>query len=181
MELNRQWAMPTKNTFDCPPIQELIQRYISRSKISVDPFAANSNLATYTNDLNPNTDAEYHIDALDFLKLLNERDIKADVILLDPPYSLRQMKECYENIGRKVSQRESQRFYGDLRDAVDNLIMPGSHVLTFGWNSIGMGKTRNYRIVEVMLVCHGRAHNDTICVIDQKMAKQLQLERTRRN
>lgn len=171
--------MPTKNTFDCLPINELVQRYISSSKTSVDPFARDSNLATYTNDLNPNTNAEYHMDALDFLKLLSERDVKADVVLLDPPYSLRQMKECYENIGRKVSQRETQRFYGDLRDAVDNLIMPMGHVLSFGWNSIGMGKTRNYRIIEIKLVCHGRAHNDTICVVDQKIAKQLRLEQNK--
>jgi len=38
-----------------------------------------------------------------------------------------------------------------------------------------MGKTRNYVIQEILLVCHGRAHNDTIITVDQKKAHQLDM------
>ena len=44
-------------------------------------------------------------------------------------------------------------------------------ISTGGWNSIGMGKSRGYEIVEILMVCHGRAHNDTLCVVDRKSAQ----------
>lgn len=70
MIINRVWAMPSADTFDIAPIGDLVKRYLSQSKISIDPFARNKRWATYTNDLNPITDAEYHMMASDFLKML---------------------------------------------------------------------------------------------------------------
>jgi hypothetical protein len=161
--------MPTRDTFDCVPIGRFVQKYLDVSHISIDPFARNKRWATYTNDLNPDTKAEYHLDALDFLRKLKDDGVTADLVIFDPPYSLRQITEVYDEVGKKMSKRESTRFYGDVRDAIDPLVRPGGVVLSFGWNSIGMGKTRGYEIEEVLLVCHGRAHNDTICVADRKI------------
>jgi hypothetical protein len=166
MIIKRTWAMPNSETFKCKPIGELVSRYLSKSKISIDPFARNSDLCTYTNDMNKDTNAKYHMDALEFLEKVKDDGIVADLVLLDPPYSLRQMKEVYNGVGRKITQRESQRFYGDLRDAVDKVVSKDGVVIWFGWNSIGMGKGRGYKIVEILLVCHGRAHNDTIVTVD---------------
>lgn len=44
----------------------------------------------------------------------------------------------------------------------------GGEVLSFGWNSVGMGKSRGFEIVEIMLVSHGGMHNDTIYVREVK-------------
>lgn len=41
-------------------------------------------------------------------------------------------------------------------------------VLSFGWNTVGMGKNRGFEIIEIMLVCHGGAHNDTICLAEKR-------------
>jgi hypothetical protein len=38
-------------------------------------------------------------------------------------------------------------------------------VLSFGWNSAGMGDF--FEPVELLLVAHGGAHNDTICVAER--------------
>jgi hypothetical protein len=51
MIIRREWAMPNKNTFDIQPIRLFVEKYLNESKVSVDPFAQNSQLATYTNDL----------------------------------------------------------------------------------------------------------------------------------
>ena len=174
MGIFREYAQPSKNTFDVIPIGKLVEKYLDNSRVSIDPFARDKRWTTYTNDLNPDTDAEYHMDALDFLNMLHKGGIKADLVLFDPPYSLRQMKECYESIGLKLTQRETQYFYGDMRTAINNVLSPNGIVISFGWNSIGMGKNRGYEIIEILMVCHGRAHNDTICVVDQKPA-QLEL------
>lgn len=175
VQLDYFWHMPAADTFDIEPFGETVKAYLAQSKISVDPFARNKRWATYTNDLNPDTAAEYHMDALDFLNSLYDQGVSADLVLFDPPYSYHQMMEVYAGVGRKISGRESQHFYGDVRDAIDRIVSPNGVVLSFGWNSIGMGKGRGYKKERIILVCHGRAHNDTICTVDRKIGYQFGL------
>ena len=84
MIIERKWAMPNKNTFSIKPIKDLILLEKNEG-IWIDPFANKNKIATITNDLNPNFDTNYHLDALDFLKLFKDESI--DGILYDPPYS----------------------------------------------------------------------------------------------
>ena len=56
-----------------------------------------------------------------------------------------------------------------VRDALDPLITPGGVVLSFGWSSNGMGLGRAYQIEEILMVAHGGAHNDTICMVERKL------------
>ncbi len=169
MKMNRTWAMPNPNTFNCKPIGGFVVDWMRG--VSADPFARNTGLATYTNDLNPDTAAEYHMDAVDFLLMLGDQDVKLDCCLFDPPYSPRQISECYQSIGRTVTSKDTQNaaLYKRVRDAIHRLMVPGGVVLSFGWNSGGMGKTRGYKIEEILLVAHGGAHNDTICMAERKM------------
>lgn len=172
----RVWAMPTADTFDCQPIGDMVKRYLRESTVSIDPFARNKRWATYTNDLNPETAAEYHLDAAEFLETLVERDVHAQVCLFDPPYSPRQIKECYDGIGQKMEQMDAFRtHWKPERDLIDQIIEPGGVVISCGWNSIGMGQARPYRLEELLLVCHGPGHNDTICIAERKLAHQARL------
>ena len=75
MIINRVWAMPNKNTFSIKPIKELIEKYKPNGVI-VDPFANNNKIATITNDLDPQYDTNYHMDALDFLKTIKDNLLK---------------------------------------------------------------------------------------------------------
>jgi hypothetical protein len=171
MLFSRTWAMPSKDTFSVKPIGEFVKRWIAGSQVSVDPFARNSKLALFTNDLNPNTEARYHMDATEFLKLMKTYGTAFDLAIFDPPYSPRQISECYKEIGKKVTQTDTQNsvMVKNARDALDEVMMPGSVVLSFGWNSVGMGIKRGYEIIEIMLCCHGGVHNDTICVAERKL------------
>jgi hypothetical protein len=168
MKMERVWALPSPATFSCKPIGEFVRRYLGG--VSVDPFARDFDMATHTNDLNPETKATHHMQAADFCAMLREQGIHADVALFDPPYSPRQISECYKGIGLPVGTKDTQnaRLYKAVRDGLDALIQPGGYVLSFGWNSAGMGKGRGYEIVEILLVAHGGAHNDTICVAERK-------------
>ncbi len=83
------------------------------------------------------------------------------------------MKECYDKLGIGMTGREATEFYGDFRKAVRDKIIPGGIAISFGWNSIGMGKTHGFEIIEILLVCHGRAHNDTIVTVDRKVKSGL--------
>jgi len=162
--------MPNKDTFSIKPIGEFVKRYLAVSKISVDPFARNKNWATHTNDLNTTTSAKHHLDAVEFLIYLGSIGTQADLIILDPPYSPRQISECYNGIGRKVTMQDTQTaaFNKRIRDAALPVLTPTGTVLSFGWNSVGMGKKRGFTLKEIMLCCHGGAHNDTICIAEQR-------------
>lgn len=165
--------MPSADTFSIKPIGDFVQRYLSASSESVDPFARDKRWASHTNDLNPATAAEHHMDAEEFCLLLAERGVRADLGLFDPPYSPRQISEVYKSVGREVGTAGTQNgaLYRRVRDALDRCITPGGVVLSFGWNSSGMGVKRGYQIEEILLVAHGGGHNDTICVAERKRSR----------
>ena len=70
MKFNRTWAMPNAATFSIKPIKEFVERNIQEKEIILDPFARDCKYGTVTNDLNPEFDTDFHMDALDFLKML---------------------------------------------------------------------------------------------------------------
>ncbi len=163
--MSRVWAMPNSKTFSIKPIGEIIERHIIGN--SIDPFANGNKLATITNDLDPDFDTDYNMDALDFLKTLDDSSV--DTVLFDPPYSPRQVSECYKSMGRTVNMQTTQSsFWGNLKKEINRVTKTGGKVLTFGWNSGGIGKTKGFEIVEILLVPHGGWHNDTIVTVEVK-------------
>lgn len=168
IKFTRKFAMPSKNTFNIKPIGEFIKKYLMG--ISIDPFSGDNELCTFTNDLNPKTPAKYHMDAENFINMLKGCGVIPNVVIFDPPYSPRQISECYKGIGLKVEMKETQNglLYKRVRDVIDQIVPIEGRILSFGWNSCGMGKTRGYVIEEILLVYHGGAHNDTICLCERK-------------
>jgi len=162
--------MPSADTFSVPPIGEMVKRYLAASKISCDPFARNKRWATHTNDLNPKTESEHHMDAEDFMVMLAEKGVKCDLAIFDPPYSPRQISECYKEAGITVGMKETQNsaLYARMKAALLPILTADATVLSFGWNSAGMGKKHGFEQIEILLCCHGAAHNDTICLAEQR-------------
>lgn len=172
--INRTWAMPSPDTFSIPAIADLLRRWVlperSERLVCVDPFARNATWGTITNDLNPETSALFHEEATTFLRGCAERGVRADVVLFDPPYSPRQISECYKGVGLSVGIRETQsgRLYKDVREGLDLLLKDNGIAISFGWNSGGFGIGRGFTIEEILLVAHGGARNDTIVVVERK-------------
>lgn len=174
LEINRIWAMPNKNTFKIKPIRELIERRIKEVKdknpnaIIIDPFANQSKLADITNDLDNQYDTDYHMDALDFLKMFNDESV--DMVLYDPPFSPRQVAECYKKLGKTVNMQTTQASYwSKQKKEIARIVKKDGIVITCGWNSGGIGKTNGFEIIEILLVPHGGWHNDTIVTVDKKI------------
>jgi len=173
IKFTREWSMPNADTFTVPPIGDFVRSYLASSTVSIDPFARNKRWATHTNDLNPETQAEHHMDAEKFLLMLSDRQVKADLVIFDPPYSPRQISECYKSIGLEVGREGTQNalLYKRVRSAVLPVLTEGGIVLSFGWNSVGMGRSRGFEQIEILMVCHGGAHNDTICIAERRFPK----------
>jgi hypothetical protein len=145
MKITRTWAMPNKNTFQIKPIKELIARYKCEW---IDPFPD-----------------PFKIEALTYLNTLTNNS--QDGCLYDPPYSPRQLKECYNNNGECLHDTKSS-VWKNWRDEIARVIRPGGICMSFGWSTVGLGKKRGFEIVEILLVCHGGNHNDTICTVESK-------------
>ena len=166
MIIERKWCMPSKNTFDIKPIKKLINKYINDSACSCDPFANINRLADYCNDLDPQYLTDFNMDALDFLKLFP--DDTFDLILFDPPYSPRQVSECYKSLDMTVNMQTTQSsFWSKLKNEISRVCKPNGFVITCGWNSGGIGKTKGFTIEEILLVAHGGWHNDTIVTVEK--------------
>lgn len=167
--------MPASDTFDIPAIASIVRRCLSASSVSVDPFARNKNWATYTNDLNPQTKAMSHLDAVAFMESLADGGIKADLLIFDPPYSPRQISECYQQVGRIVTMRDTQSgFWKRVKDSAMAILTDDAIVVSCGWNSSGMGIGRGFELMEILMVCHGGAHNDTIVTVEKRIPKTQQ-------
>ena len=165
MEINRQWAMPNRNTFEIEPVRRLISKYAQG--VIVDPFANRNKIATITNDLNPEYDTTYHMDATEFLTMMDASS--ADTVLYDPPYSPRQVAECYKGFGQSVNMKTTQSsFWAKQKEQISRIVKPGGICISCSWNSNGIGKKYGFEIIEILLVAHGGWHNDTIVVVERK-------------
>lgn len=174
MIIERKWCMPNKNTFEIKPIKELVNKWIANEQYQspyhyiIDPFANNCKIADYTNDLDPQYDTDCHMDALDFLKTLSNES--ATMVLYDPPFSVRQVSESYKKLGMSVNMETTQASYwSKQKDEIARILIPGGICISCGWNTNGIGKTRGFKIEEILLVAHGGPHNDTIITVERKL------------
>ena len=106
------------------------------------------------------------MDALEFLKLFDNDS--ADGILYDPPYSPRQVRECYDNIDGNIKWDGKVNFWSDTKNEIARILKPNGKAICFGWNSMGIGKTRGFAMNRILLGPHGGSRNDTICTVGIK-------------
>tara|TARA_R110002020_G_scaffold124562_1_gene281657 strand:- start:11906 stop:12442 length:537 start_codon:yes stop_codon:yes gene_type:complete len=165
----RVWAMPNHHTFQIEPIAQLLQAEIMDIPTTViDPFARRKHpYADMTNDINPECDTHYNMDALEWVKMFDTHQIGG--ALFDPPYSLRQVKECYDGIGKALTQHETRYFFTDIKNELARVIRIGGVCISFGWNTCGLGKSRGFEIEKVLIVCHGGNHHDTLVTVERKV------------
>ena len=145
MKLERVWQMPNHRTFQIPSIKKLIFEELGENY--VDPFPH-----------------PFRTDALRYLCCFKKESVSN--LAFDPPYSQRQLKEMYKNIGFSYDMNNS--YWSKCKDQITRIMKPGGKVVSFGWNSNGIGKTRGFELTRILLVAHGSQHNDTICTVEVK-------------
>lgn len=169
MKMERIWAMPNKWTFTIKPIRELLAEEFTEG-LWCDPFCGENSPAQVTNDINEDVEADFHMDAIEFLK--TRKDNEFDGILLDPPYSNRQVSEHYKKAGVKVTGwHTSSGWEKAIKDEAKRVLKKGGKAMCFGWNSMGMGKTRGFEMTRVLLVPHGGSKHDTIVTVETYLSQ----------
>ena len=165
MKIERIWAMPNKWTFTIKPIARLLKDEMNNG-VWIDPFAGENSPATITNDLNPDRPTTYHMDALEFLKMFPDGSV--DGVLYDPPYSPRQVRECYDGIDGDIKWDGRTTFWSKTKNEVSRILKHGGKAICFGWNSMGIGLKRGFTMQRILLVPHGASRNDTIFTVEVK-------------
>jgi len=75
---------------------------------------------------------------------MQERGHHFDLIFFDPPYSLRQLKDNYEGIGKDLELWQTHNMWGRGKDVLAELVKPGGYVISLGWTTSGFGKKRGF-------------------------------------
>lgn len=148
MKIERICAMLNKWTFTIKPITQLLKDEMNDG-VWIDPFAGENSPAAITNDLNPDRPTTYHMDALEFLKMFPDGSV--DGVLYDPPYSPRQVRECYDGIDGDIKWDGRTTFWSETKNEVARVLKQGGKAICFGWNSVGLGINRGFEMTRVLL------------------------------
>ena len=111
------------------------------------------------NDIRHNMTAEYHQDALEFIAAWKGKPFHT--VILDPPYSYRKSMEMYDGA--------IQSPFNVLKNRLLTIITKKARVITFGYHSVVMGRSRGFQRVAILLMSHGGAIHDTIAVVEKRI------------
>lgn len=146
-----------KYTFEVKKIKNWVEQNCGERVLNL--FAGYNSLdvpCEVRNDLDPNAPADYHMDALDFVK--QWEGSKFDTVVLDPPYAIRKSMELYE--GRKVSR------FKQLADEIPRILADGGNVISFGYHTTFLGKGRGYDLEKLCVFAHGGSQHATIAIVE---------------
>ncbi len=169
---DRVFAMPNRETFKIRPIRDFLEEETPAEGLGLDPFAGNNSPALITNDINPDCKTDYHLPALEFLRQFH--DGSCTYIYIDPPYTGRQIKECYAKLGLTVTMMDTQtaRFMRLVKREVVRLLEPGGIAICCGYNTMGIGKTLGFEMYRILDVYHGGGHYDTLVTAERKRGRK---------
>jgi hypothetical protein len=148
---------PKKWTFEQPELKtwteaqcqgKVLNLFAGKTRLSVDEYRV---------DISPEHGPDLVSDAFDFV---TSTGMKFDTIILDPPYNLRKSREKYQ--GRYVGS------FTKIKNAIPAILNDNGIVITYGYDTVGMGRNRGFRKEAVLVVCHNGDHNDTLVVLDRK-------------
>ncbi len=156
--------MPSSATSSMKPVAELLD-YYGAGLNWCDPFSGDDTRCQFRND--------YKHSKMDSFDWADSVPAELDGVFIDPPYSPRQVAEHYRDWrDGKPSQVDTQNIYARAYGAFASKIKPGGYLITAGWHSNGFGNKNEFKLLEVVLIAHGGAHNDTILTVEKRMYAQ---------
>lgn len=169
IRFERVWEMPNKFTFSMECVKQLLKEEMTGPSW-IDPFSGKYSPASTRNDCDGDQVAEFHLDGIEFLELMNDKKETFDGAIFDPPYSTEQALRSYKAKFAGTAGREE--YHSKCKDELARLIRAGGKAICFGWNSAGLGRKRGFSLERVLLICHGAAHYDTIVTVERKWLTQ---------
>ena len=155
-----------RHTFVNPKVREWVEHWSLGKVLNLFAGPTKLDLDEIRVDLDPEIAAHHTMDAKDFPGFWRDQGgYKFDTVILDPPYNYRKAREKYE--GRMIGNLPR------LKDDLLSIIANDARVISMGWDSVGMGRTRGFEKIALVLVCHSGGQRDTIGVVEQRRAADL--------
>jgi len=153
-----------KYTFESPKIRKWVEENSTGLVLNLFAGKTKLDLNEIRNDKDVKMEADFHKDALDFVK--DYKGEKFDTIILDPPYSYRKSMEMYNN---NYSSKFKQ-----IADWIPKITKKNAKIISFGYHSTFMGRKRSYKRINMCVFCHGGAQHCTIAIVEkaEKEAKK---------
>jgi hypothetical protein len=148
INFSRVWSMPSHRTFTIKPIKEFLLKELGNEYIDPFPYP-------------------FKQDAIEYLKSIPSNSVNN--LVFDPPYSQRQLKEKYHNNGIAFDHEMNASYWSNCKKEISRILKLKGKVISFGWNSNGIGKKYGFEILKILLVPHGGQHNDTIVTLETKI------------
>jgi len=163
-EITYDHSMRSKYTFRCRAMYDFAYRFLDMG-IWCDPFFGESPFKVeYVNDIRKSG-----IDSHDWIKEIPSNS--CDGVIWDPPYSMEQCSRTYKSskiFDWQTRYKNKSGEFPKIKNEISRICKTNSQVISFGWNSAGMGSARGFKKTHIKLVCHGGAARDTICVREVK-------------
>lgn len=149
---------PKRYTFEQPKVKEWVEKMCFGKVLNLFSGKVKLAIDETRNDIDASMPAEYHQDAYELCNNLPDKCF--DTIILDPPYSLRKSREKYG--GRYIGK------FTKIKNILPRILKDNGRVITFGYDSVGMSKSRGFTKVAILLICHSGDHDDTVVVVENK-------------
>ena len=169
IEFERFFEMPSIDTFEMPKLRSWVLKQCSGKILNL--FGGKTKIDKYypdkiiSNDINPEIEADFHYDATEIGKYFPQESF--DSVIFDPPYTMYQAVHSYN--GNMVQDVTA------CRNSLAPLIKPGGIIVSLGYNSTGMGKSRGFKKIKLLLVNSGGSHNDIILLVERRVQSKLSI------
>ena len=130
VNFERYWAMPSHKTFTIAPFKKLIDKELGTNYIDPFPYP-------------------FKQDAIKYLKTISSNS--ENFLVFDPPYSSYQLKTKYENAGLSLNNKYDASYWSNCKKEISRIIKKEGKVISFGWNSNGIGKKYGFKIIKIVL------------------------------
>ena len=154
IKIERHWCMPNHKTFEMPPVKKLIEEEMNGEY--VDPFPH-----------------PFKKDAIKYLRSFKDNSV--DRLVFDPPYSQYQLNLMYKGFGKyfhnspdKDPDKRITKYWTNCKKEIERITKTEATIISFGWNTSGIGKKYGFKIEKILILVHGGRHNDTLVTVEKK-------------
>ena len=162
IDFKYMYQQPSRYTFEQPELKKWVEKWCKGKVLNLFAGTTKLNVDEFRVDIDGEVKPDYCGDAYEFIKTTN---LKFDTIVLDPPYNIRKAREKYEG-----------RFIGKLtkvKNILNRVLNDGCRIISLGYDTVGMGRSRNFKKIAICVVCHNGDHNDTLGLVEQMDSKRL--------
>jgi hypothetical protein len=146
---------PRRYTFEQPQLKLWTEKWCKGKVLNLFAGTTKLNVDEFRVDIDKNCPADWYGDAYEFV---TTTDLRFDTIVFDPPYNLRKAREKYG--GRYIGLATK------IKNKLPKILNQNGRIISFGYDTVGMSKSRGFNKIAICLVCHNGDHQDTLCLVE---------------